>query len=345
MQSTMLFAATSRSFISRSAPLFGRDGIVPPLVRGRIRPMSSVAQSSDNNPAASAVAAFSSSTAYSAKREIHNDTPRMQEIAFPPAYYPEESGVASRKKMKEDDDSGAANASSEMLDRFRVTAEVTVSKIFPAGFGWQSSSILASNYMGCGPDTIGFALTTGLGDGVGVFAGHCLYNLVKRNVTRDLNIDMERESQTGILLASAAFCSGTAWQPLVNALQGAELSFFQVFAGTWIGCGTAFYLGLRGARTILSGPFKYIHGPTFENSITDKSLSAAIGGATGFFVGTDTAYLPAQNFLINVVGIHETTTALTGCAIAGTSTSLGFASAQSTLNVIYPSGKLWNDGK
>jgi hypothetical protein len=79
--------------------------------------------------------------------------------------------------------------------------------------------------------------------------------------------------------------------------------------------------------------------------MTDKSLSAAIGGATGFFVGTDTAYLPTQNFLIDVVGIHETTPAATGCVIAGSSTSLGFVSAQSTLNLIYPAGSLWNDGK
>ena len=119
----------------------------------------------------------------------------------------------------------------------------------------------------------------------------------------------------------------------------------QVFAGTWIGCGTAFYLGLRGARTILSGPCKYIQEPTYENSTTDKSLSVAIGGATGFFVGTDTAYLPAQNFLIDVVGIHDTTPQLMGCAIAGTSTGLGFVAAQTTLNAIYPAGKLWNDGK
>jgi len=30
-----------------------------------------------------------------------------------------------------------------IADRFVATAEVTVSKIFPAGFGWQSSSIIA----------------------------------------------------------------------------------------------------------------------------------------------------------------------------------------------------------
>ena len=210
---------------------------------------------------------------------------------------------------------------------------------------WQSSSIIAEEYLGYSADSMAFALTTGFGDAVGVMAGHCAYFAAKKSITGDESINMERETQTGLLLASAAFCSGTAWQPLVDALQGANLSFTQVFAGTWIGCGTAFYLGLRGARTILSGPCKYIHEPTYENSTTDKSLSVAIGGATGFFVGTDTAYLPAQNFLIDVVGIHDTTPQLMGCAIAGTSTGLGFLAAQSTLNAIYPAGKLWNDGK
>merc|ERR1712085_218101 len=187
------------------------------------------------------------------------------------------------------------------------------------------SSVVAEEYLGYAPDTVAFALTTGLGDGIGVMAGHCAYFAAKKSLTNDEEIDTEREKQTGLLLASAAFCSGTAWQPLVGALQAADLSFAQVFAGTWIGCGTAFYLGLRTARTIFSGPCRFIEEPSYENSSTDKSLSMAIGGATGFFVGTDTAYLPTQNFLIHTVGIHEATPALTGCVIAGTSTSLGFS--------------------
>ena len=123
----------------------------------------------------------------------------------------------------------------------------------------------------------------------------------------DSDVDLTRELHTGILLSSAAFCSGTAWQPLVNALQGADLSFSEVLFGTWAGCGLAFYGGLRMARTILSGPFEHIHEPTYDNSKTDASLSVAIGGATGFFVGTDTAYLPDQNFLIKAVGISDGT--------------------------------------
>lgn len=229
-----------------------------------------------------------------------------------------------------------------VASRFIVTAEVTVSKIFPAGFGWQTSSIIAENNLGFAPDTINFALTTGLGDAIGVIGGHCLYYSAKKAIINK-SINMESEFQTGVLLGSAAFCSGTAWQPLVDALQGANLSFGGVFAGTWAGCGLAFYAGLRAGRTILSGYMTHISEPSYENSKDDASLSCVIGGATGFFVGTDAAYLPDQNFLIDVVGIQAGTPDLTGCAIAGSSTALGFFTSQSIFNVVYPSGKCWND--
>lgn len=234
------------------------------------------------------------------------------------------------------------SAASGMYKRFVVTAEVTVSKIFPAGFGWQTSSIIAENNFGFAPDTLNFALTTGLGDAIGVIAGHCLYYGAKKTLV-DKSINMESELQTGFLLGSAAFCSGTAWQPLVDALQGANLSFGGVFMGTSAGCGLAFYGGLRAGRTILSGFMKHIEEPTYDNSKADASLSCVIGGATGFFVGTDAAYLPDQNFLINIVGIADGTPDLMGCCIAGSSTALGFLTSQSVFNVIYPTGKCWND--
>lgn len=235
-----------------------------------------------------------------------------------------------------------SKADSTLLDRFIVTAEVTVSKIFPAGFCWQLSSILANNHLGYASDSMNFALTTGVGDALGVFGGHCMYYFGKKALVNP-NIHMKHEIHTGILLGTAAFCSGTAWQPIVNILQGANLSFAQVFIGTWIGCGTAFYIGMRTARTLLSGTFQYIHEPTYYNSHTDISLSIAIGSATGFFVGTDAAYLPNENFLIDVVGIKSGTPDFIGCAIAGSSTSLGFMTTQSIFNIAYPRGKLWND--
>lgn len=238
--------------------------------------------------------------------------------------------------LKEEETGGLAR-------RFVITGEVIVSKIFPAGFGWQSSSILAENYLGYASDTTAFALTTGLGDAAGVLMGHCGYYAIKKAVTGNDKILMKREFDTGVLLASAAFCSGSLWQPLVDVLQGANLSFGAVFCGTWVGCGTAFYAGLRAGRTIFPSILEYVEEPTYENSKTDASLSVAIGGATGFFVGTDAAYLPDQNFLIDIVGIKDGTPDLMGCAIAGSSTALGFGAAQTGLNIVYPAKKCWND--
>jgi hypothetical protein len=261
------------------------------------------------------------------RRQIHSSTPVKSDAT-----------AASAASVVEQEQAPI----SILAKRIQVTAEVTVSKIFPAGFGWQTSSIIASENFGFAPDTMNFAMTTGLGDAIGVLGGHYLFYGAKKALV-DKSINMTSEFQTGVLLGSAAFCSGTAWQPIVNALQGANLSFMGVFAGTWVGCGLAFYAGLRAGRTILSGPFQYINEPTYENSKADASLSVVIGGATGFFVGTDAAYLPDQNFLINVVGIQDGTPDLVGCAIAGSSTSLGFLTSQSVFNVIYPAGKCWND--
>jgi hypothetical protein len=262
------------------------------------------------------------------RRDLHNSARREADTAAAAAAAPVTVKVAK--------------SSTTLIDRFVVTVEVTVSKIFPAGFGWQSSSIIADSHFGYASDSMNFALTTGVGDGLGVLIGHYAYDATKKAVTGS-DLDLTATLHTGILLGSAAFCSGTAWQPLVNAMQGANLPFSQVFMGTWLGCGAAFYVGLRMARTILSGPLQHVKEPTYENSKADASLSVAIGGATGFFVGTDAAYLPDQNFLIDFVGIQDGTSDLTGCAIAGASTSLGFFSAQSGMNMIYPTGKCWND--
>mmetsp|Transcript_22836 Transcript_22836/g.47853 ORF Transcript_22836/g.47853 Transcript_22836/m.47853 type:complete len:336 (-) Transcript_22836:477-1484(-) len=283
------------------------------------------------------------------KRTIHKGS-RLQYDAAPSFFPEQQQQVTSFQSRRENDDS--ASYTNPLVNRFLITAEVTVSKIFPAGFGWQASSILASDHLGYSSDTMAFALTTGLGDAIGVLAGHVAYFSLKKayleqtaDSSESNSIDMERETQTGILLGTAALCSGTAWQPIVDTLQSLQLPFLQVFGGTWIGCGTAFYFGLRLGRTVLSGFFPHIHYPTFENGRTDKSLSAAIGGATGFFVGTDVGYLPGQNFLGGVVGIADGTSSLVGCGLAGSATSLGFVTAQSTLNAVYPRGRLWNDGK
>ena len=58
-----------------------------------------------------------------------------------------------------------------VLGRFCVTAEVVISKIFPAGFGWQGSSCVAEQAFGLQSTDAMFFFVTGVGDGLGVVTG------------------------------------------------------------------------------------------------------------------------------------------------------------------------------
>lgn len=115
------------------------------------------------------------------------------------------------------DDAASAPAAAEEAgpNRFVVTAEVLVSKIFPAGFGWQAASVVAGQ-QGFEADTLSFALTTGAGDFAGVLAGHSTYSVMKNMAGKGGGL--QSELVAGLWLATAAFCSGTAWQPTVNFL-------------------------------------------------------------------------------------------------------------------------------
>ena len=86
-----------------------------------------------------------------------------------------------------------------------------------AGFGWQGASVLADMY-GFAADTSAFALVTGAGDFTGVCLGHTGWMVAKRLIKKDDSIDVTAELHTGVLLGTAAFFSGTTWQPLVNLL-------------------------------------------------------------------------------------------------------------------------------
>ena len=228
-----------------------------------------------------------------------------------------------------------------ILRRFIVTAEVTASKIFPAGFGWQYGSVIAGNLGYAGTD-LGFALATGVGDATGVFLGHTLFYAIKS--TFDSSVKMSQEVQTGVFLGSAAFCSGGVWQPLVNLFQlSGQLPFEAVATGAGIGCTLAFFGGLRGFRMVYSN-FMDIEAGNYANLKKDASLSVAIGGASFGFVGTDVNYLAGEgNFLRPLVGVEAADSVITGCIKAGSSTALGFAALQSAQNVTFLKGKNWTD--
>ena len=249
------------------------------------------------------------------------------------------------KTVVEEEAAAAATSSTAsdggVLRRFIVTAEVTVSKIFPAGFGWQYGSVIAGNLGYTGTD-LGFALATGVGDATGVLLGHTLFYAVKS--TFDSSVKMSQEVQTGVFLASAALCSGGVWQPLVNLFQlSGQLPFEAVATGTGVGCTLAFFGGLRGFRAIYSN-FMDIEAGNYANLKKDASLSLAIGGASFGFVGTDVNYLAGQgNFLRPLVGVEAADSVITGCVKAGASTALGFAALQTAQNLAYQKGKNWTD--
>jgi len=224
-------------------------------------------------------------------------------------------------------------------NRHVVTAEVIVSKIFPAGFGWQASSIFAGQ-QGFEADTLSFALTTGVGDFLGVFIGHTTYSLLKAAVVGSPSI--KGDMVAGLWLASAAFCSGTAWQPTVNLLHdAAHLSFVPTMVGCGAVTGMAFFGGLRLGRIVYK-PLG-LPGQDYESLIGDAKLSISIGAATGCFVGTDISFAAGDNFLQPLFGVTDSMSDLQGCVTAGASTAFGFGILQTAQNIVQPKGVNWID--
>jgi len=246
------------------------------------------------------------------------------------------TNVCNVKRVEKKDFSEEAAAATEkgVGSRFMLTFEVIVSKIFPAGFCWQASSLVAEGTFGLGAETAGFALVTGVGDACGVFAGHSLYKLVQSGMNPE--IQMKTEKQVAGWLASAAFLSGTGWQPIVNMCAGMGLGFNGAALVTTGACAGLFFTGLRVGRRVFS-----VGEASKENFAKDAQLGISIGGATGAFVGTDVSF--GGNWLRPVVGVEETTSDIIGMVKAGSSTSLGFGAVQSVQNVTFPKGSNWTD--
>lgn len=208
-----------------------------------------------------------------------------------------------------------------MLRRFKNTGHVMVSKIFPAGMGWQLGSVLAA-----GSDPFTFALATGFGDALGVGAGHLTYEAVFRGKK------VSTERSTALLLSTAAFGSGSIWQPTVDtALSFGTVECVPVMFGTGVVCGTVFLGGLRLGRRIYDVPAVPL--------VQDVQLATSIGGATGTFVATDPSL--AGNVAADVLGITDTDAILTAGIKAGASTASGFAAVQSVQNATV--SRAWTD--
>ena len=212
--------------------------------------------------------------------------------------------------------------------RWGPTIEVIISKIFPAGFGWQAASVVAGN-QGFEADSLNFALTTGAGDFAGVLAGHSTFSILNAMVGRGGGLGGDLVA--GLWLATAAFCSGTAWQPTVNFLHDQAHCNF---ATTAVGCGAVtgfcFFVGLRLGR-IIYAPLG-LPSMDYANLCGDAMLSVSIGAATGTFVGTDITF--PDNVLRPAFGVEDSMSDIEGMVRAGASTSAGFLCMQSVQNIV-----------
>jgi len=225
----------------------------------------------------------------------------------------------------------------EPAGRMMPTLEVIVSKIFPAGFGWQAASVVAGA-QGFEADSLNFALTTGAGDFAGVLAGHSVFSVLNAVVGRGGGLGSDLVA--GLWLATAAFCSGTAWQPCVNFLHDqASCTFIPTAIGCGAVTGTAFFVGLRIGRVIYK-PLG-LPGMDYANLCGDAMLSVSIGAATGTFVGTDISF--KDNFLMPFFGVTDSMSDIEGMIRAGASTSTGFMCMQTTQNLLLPRGANWLD--
>ena len=221
--------------------------------------------------------------------------------------------------------------------RMQLTFEVIVSKIFPAGFGWQAASVVAGN-QGFEADSLNFALTTGAGDFAGVLAGHSTYSICNAMLGRGGGLGGDLVA--GLWLATAAFCSGTAWQPTVNFLHDtAGCNFAQSAVGCGIVTGFCFFVGLRIGRFIYK-PLG-LPGMDYANLCGDAMLSVSIGAATGTFVGTDITF--PDNVIRPYFGVEDSMSDVEGMVRAGMSTSAGFLGVQTMQNVVMPRGGNWLD--
>jgi len=103
------------------------------------------------------------------------------------------------------------------------SVELAVSRIFHAGAGWQTASIVAGN-LNLSSSSAALFITVGLGGLLGIFIGHTLLKLLKKTLSKYTSISLKSEVQTATLLGIAAFFPGSTWQPALNMMNAMKLS-------------------------------------------------------------------------------------------------------------------------
>jgi hypothetical protein len=227
-----------------------------------------------------------------------------------------------KKNVKRNNPSTGINQPFRKLkDATISTLEISVSKLFPAGFCWQWASTIADG-MGYGPNTVEFFSMVAVGDALGVSIGHFTYFALKK-LCYSRGSSLEREFGTSVLLGSASLFSGFMWQISVNFFTNLGYNFYGVFWGTWLVCATAFFIGLKVSRALYPAIGMNVDPNNVVTTFGDLSLSVAIGGAAGMFVGT-CADLPFNPY-VNWLGVTPAITPLEGMLRAGQSTAVGFS--------------------
>lgn len=217
------------------------------------------------------------------------------------------------------------------------TVEAIVSKLFPAGCGWQTASIIADN-AGYLPTTLPFFLSAGLGEGLAVGLGHITYYSLKDRV-KGLKSDVSLQRGSALQLGTAAAMSGTVWQPSVNLLS--QHGFSTAAIGTFGICGLTFFSGLKLSRSFWGlFPGITLEGNNRANLRNDALLSVSVAGAAGLFVATDVSL--ANNFLAAYFGVTDQMSNLAGIGTAGMSTAVGFTAIQTVQNTFMK--RNWIDG-
>ncbi len=216
---------------------------------------------------------------------------------------------------------------STFIKRNVKTSEIIISKIFPAGCGWQSGSIIAENLSYTITDPM-FYTIVGFKEALFVGSGHMIYYKIKSYNSDEININDEKNN--ALLLSSATFCSGYMWQPIVNQYSDMDFLITSTITGTY--CSSSFLGGLLLSRLLYPMLNYNIEKNNKETIKKDVGLSLSIGGATGLFVATDTELL--NNFLANYLGINDNMSTIECIYTAGISTSLGFFGIQTLQNVL-----------
>ena len=214
-----------------------------------------------------------------------------------------------------------------MLTRYLKTSEVVVSKLFPAGCGWQAASIVAENlnYL---PSTMPFFLTVGLGEGLAVGVGHLTYYTIKKKLINN-QINMKNELGSALQLGTAATMSGTIWQPTVKVLSNYDFIFAS--SGTY-------YLWIN-FILVLDFPDLYT---VIYSQMEIKEMIYYIcfcSWCCWYVVATDVSL--ANNFMMPYLGITDSMSDLHGIGLAGLSTASGFVFVKNFQNIFMK--KNWID--